>query len=193
MGVSAEQYRDQLLALQPPGDALPTAIDSTWAKLLLALGDEFARVQSRAELLLGEADPRDTYELLAEWERNVGLPDSCVLEAQTTEQRRAALIARLALGGNLSRQYLIGLAAHAGYTITITEFLPHTVDSDVDAPLYGADWAFAIRINAPAVTVYEATVDSDVDAPFAWWGNQQLECMMSRHKVAGYYLLFAYG
>lgn len=193
MGMSAEQYRDQLLARQPPGAALPTDPESTWAKLLLALADELARLDARAEVLLEEADPRTTYELLPDWERNVGLPDSCVPGAQTVEQRRAALIARLALGGNLSRQYLIGAAARLGYTITITEYLPHTVDSDVDAPLYGEGWAFAFRVNAPAVTVFYATVDSDVDAPLAWWGNDQLECTMRRHKAAGYTVLFAYG
>lgn len=191
--MTAEQYRDQLLALQPPGAALPTDPASTWAMLLLALAEGFARVEARAERLLDEADPRTTYELLPDWERNVGLPDSCVPGEQTVEQRRAALIARLALGGNLSRQYLLAAAARLGYTITITEFLPHSVDSDADEPLYGEDWAFAFRVNAPAVTVFYATVDSGVDAPLAWWGNDQLECQMRRHKAAGYTPLFAYG
>ncbi len=193
MSQTAEQYRDQLLALQPPGAALPTDPESTWAKLLLALADGFARVEARAERLLDEMDPRTTYELLPDWERNVGLPDSCVAGAQTVEQRRAALIARLALGGNLSRQYLIAAAGRLGYTITITEFLPFSVDSDTDESLLGEDWAFAFRVNAPAVTVFYATVDSDVDAPLAWWGNDQLECTMRRHKAAGYTALFAYG
>lgn len=193
MGMTAEQYRDQLLALQPPGAALPVDSESTWAMLLLALAEGFARVDARAERLLDELDPRTTYELLPDWERNVGLPDSCVPGEQTVEQRRAALIARLALGGNLSRAYLIASAYRFGYVITITEFLPYSVDSDVDEPLYGSDWAFAFRVNAPAVTVFYATVDSDVDAPLAWWGNEQLECLIGRHKSAGYTQLFAYG
>ncbi len=193
MGMTAEQYRDQLLALQPPGAVLPTDTESTWAKLLLALADGFARVDGRAGRLLDESDPRTTYELLADWERNVGLPDSCVVSAQTVEQRRAALIARLTLGGNLSRQYLIAAAARLGYAVTITEFLTHSVDSDVDEPLNGEAWAFAIRVNAPAATVFYATVNSDVDAPLAWWGNDPLECTMRRHKAAGYTALFAYG
>jgi uncharacterized protein YmfQ (DUF2313 family) len=189
----AEQYRDQLLVRQPPGAALPTDPESTWAKLLHALAEDMALVEARAERLLDESDPRATYELLPDWERNVGLPDSCVPGAQTVEQRRAALIARLALGGNLSRQYLLTAAARLGYAITITEFLPYSVDSDVDEPLYGEDWAFAFRASAPAVTVFYATVDSGVDAPLAWWGNDQLECTMRRHKAAGYTALFAYG
>lgn len=189
---SAEQYRDQLLALQPPGDALPTDPASTWAKLLLALADEFARIEARADAVLEEADPRTTYELLADWERSVGLPDSCVSGTQTTEQRRGALVAKVARTGGISRVHLIAAAAALGYAITITEFLPHSVDSDVDYPLYGADWAFAIQINAPSVTVHYATVDSDVDAPLAWWGNDQLECTMRRNKPGGRFVLFAY-
>lgn len=192
MGMSAEKYRDAVLALQPPGAALPADTSSIWAKLLLALAGELARIEARGDMLLVEADPRFAFELLGDWEQAVGLPDSCVATEQTSEQRRAALVARLALGGNLSRQYLIGVAARAGYAITITEFLPHSVDSDVDTPLYGADWAFAIQINAPAVTVHYATVDSDVDAPLAWWGNQQLECALSRQKPGGRVLIFTY-
>ena len=189
---TAEQYRDQLLALQHPGDALPTDPDSNWAKLLLALADEFARVEARADALLEEADPRTTYELLADWQRNNGLPDTCVPGAQTTEQRRSALVAKVARHGGISRAHLIAAAAALGYTITITEFLPWSVDSDVDSPLYGGDWAFAIQINAPAVTVHYATVDSDVDAPLSWWGNEQLECAMRSSKPAGRFIIFAY-
>lgn len=190
---TAEEYRDQLLALQPPGEALPTDPESVWARLLLAFGDEFARLEARGEQLLEETDPRTTYELLADWERAVGLPDTCVAGEQTTEQRRAALVARFSRLRGISRQHLIDAAAALGYAITLTEFLPHSVDDDVDEPLYGDDWTFAIRVNAPAVTVFEATVDSDVDAPLAWWGNEQLECTMRRMKPGGRFLLFTYG
>lgn len=189
---SAEQYRDQMLALQPPGDALPTDADSTWANLLLAQADEFARIEARADAVLEESDPRTTVELLSDWERNNGLPDSCVPGAQTSEQRRNALVAKVTRHGGISRQNLIDAAAALGYTITITEFLPWSVDSDVGSPLYGDDWAFAIQINAPAVTVHYATVDSDVDAPLAWWGNEQLECAMRRNKPGGRFILFVY-
>lgn len=189
---SAEQYRDQLLALQHPGDALPTDPDSNWARLLLALANEFARIEARAEALLEEADPHTTVELLADWERNNGLPDTCVPGAQTSEQRRNALAAKVSRLGGISRAHLIAAAEVLGYTITITEFLPWSVDSDVDYPLYGGDWAFAIQINAAAVTVYYATVDSDVDAPIAWWGNEQLECALRRNKPGGRFILFAY-
>ncbi len=189
---TAEQYRDQLLALQPPGDALPGDPGSNWVKLLLALADEFARVETRGEALLEEADPNTTVELLPDWERVVGLPDTCVPGDQTSEQRRNALVARIARTGGISRQHLIDAAAYLGYTITITEFLPHSVDSDVDYPLYGADWAFAIQVNAPSITVHFLTVDSDVDAPLAWWGNEQLECTMRRNKPGGRFILFAY-
>ena len=71
-------YLNQLLQLQPPGEALPTDPDSTWVKLLDGLAQELERVDSRAAALIRESDPRQALELLADWERVCGLPGDCL-------------------------------------------------------------------------------------------------------------------
>ena len=192
MAMTAAEYRDLLLALAPPGTALPGEPDSTWGRLLQALADELARVDARADDLIDEADPRTTYELLADWERVAGLPDPCVPEGQTVTERRNALVGRLTATGGQSRQYFIDLAASLGYSVTITEFRPQTVDDSVDAPIYGQDWAFAWQVNAPQTTVTYHTVDGDVAEPLANWGNELLECVLGRYKPAHTHLIFSY-
>ncbi|WP_241085114.1 putative phage tail protein [Candidatus Vondammii sp. HM_W22] len=60
-------------------------------------------MNDRAESLLNEANPRATYELLAEWEAFANLPDTCTGSTLTLQERRAVLVQRLtATGGNRS-------------------------------------------------------------------------------------------
>ena len=192
MGMTADDYLAQLQALLPQGPAWPRDAGATLTKLLHAMADELARVDGRAAQLIEEADPRTTAELLADWERVAGLPDSCVTAAQTTAQRRAALHARLTTLGGQNVSYFIALAASLGYTVTITEFRLHTVEDDVEYPLYGHPWQFAWQINAPLNTVGTLSVTDTVADPLAWWGNELLECVIRRLKPAHTHTLFAY-
>ena len=192
MGMTTDDYLAQLQALLPQGPAWPRDAGATLTKLLRAMADELARVDSRAGQLIDETDPRTTAELLADWERVAGLPDSCVTAAQTTAQRRAALHARLTTLGGQNVSYFIALAASLGYTVTITEFRLHTVEDDVEYPLYGHPWQFAWQINAPLNTVGTLSVTDTVADPLAWWGNELLECVIRRLKPAHTHVLFAY-
>lgn len=192
MGMTAEDYLAQLQALLPQGPAWPRDAGATLTKLLQAMADELARVDGRAAQLIEEADPRTTAELLADWERVAGLPDSCVTAAQSTAQRRAALHARLTTLGGQSVAYFIALAASLGYTVTITEFRLHTVEDDVEYPLYGHPWQFAWQINAPQDSVGTLSVTDTVADPLAWWGNELLECVIRRIAPAHTHVLFAY-
>ena len=67
-------YLSQLLALQPPGAALPREPESVWVRLLAALADGFERVDARSNDLVRESDPRSCIELIADCERVCGLP-----------------------------------------------------------------------------------------------------------------------
>jgi uncharacterized protein YmfQ (DUF2313 family) len=161
-------------------------------RLLCAIADELARVDARGDVLIDEADPRTTAELLSDWERVAGLPDTCVVVEQSTQQRRASLLQRLTSTGGQSRAYFIALAAALGIPITITEFAENSVEDDVEAPLNGVDWAYAWQVNAALNTVFEATVEDTVEDPFASWSNAPLECVISRLKPAHTIVLFVY-
>jgi len=182
-GRSAEAYRDELLALQPPGLALPAEPDSTWAQLLLALAGEWARVDGRAATLVDEANPRTTLELLPEWEAEFGLPDACSLLApQTIENRRAAVVQRATSNGGQSRAYFVGVAERLGFPgAEVIEYERHSVDADVDEPLYGEAAAYAWTLRAPLPPIDQMTVDSDVDAALGEKAQTaRLECTIRR-------------
>jgi uncharacterized protein YmfQ (DUF2313 family) len=194
MALTSTDYLHQLQALLPQGPAWPRE-ESPLTRLLTGLAQELARVDGRAVTLLEEADPRTTAELFADWERVAGLPDACAQAFggdQTLAQRRAALVGKLTTLGGQSAAYYVGLAAALGYAITVEDFHEHTVDDDVDHPLYGEAWAFAWQVNGALNEVTELTVDDTVNDPLASWGTALLECVIERLKPAHTIVLFSY-
>lgn len=190
ISATADDYRALLQRLLPPGPA--------WREddpLLAALAPELARLHNRVGALVEEADPRATIEMLQDWERVAGLPDSCLSAldvSQSYAQRIAALVSRITATGGQSPAYYVELAAALGYEITVAEFALHTVNDDVDAPLYAAPWQHAWQVNAGSSTVGVLSVDDTVDDPLAWWGNESLECVIRRLKPAQTHVIFSY-
>lgn len=195
MAVTATDYLRQAQGLLPFGPAWQRDDDAPLTRLLDGLSLELARLDARALNLLEEADPRITAELLADWERVAGLPDTCSLIAgveQNTPQRQAALTGRMTTVGGQTPAYFIGLAATLGYTITITEFKPHDVEDGVDAAIYGIAWQFAWQVNAALNTVFELHVTDTADDPLAAWSNAALECLITAFKPAHTVPIFSY-
>lgn len=190
---TSEQYRDQLLALQQPGIALPEDLNSKWAKLVHAFSGRLTRVEARAKKLLEESDPATTFEMLSDWERALGLPDVCSEESQSIDARRAAVLAKWSRVGSLSKPFYIAIASVLGFEITIEKFQPFTMDSTVADSLYGMDWQFCWKVKAPEETVRYFTVADDVSMPLSVWGNQLLECVFKRIKPSHTVIQFSYG
>lgn len=176
----------------------PVSVDPRARHLSAELAAEGAALdaaEGRSAALIDEADPRTTVDLLADWERVAGLPDTCVIDADgdlTPAQRRAALVARLTAQGGQSPPYFVALAAALGYAVTITEFHLHTVEDDVEYGLYDGDWIHTWQVNAAVLTVFDFRVEDTVDDPIAWWGNNGLICIIRRYKPAHTAVLFDY-
>lgn len=159
---------------------------------LKADGGVLDAAQIAADLILSEADPRTTYHLLSDWERVLGLPDSCGGQQPTIALRRAAVVSKVTIRGGQSRAFFIALAAKLGFVITITEFKQYSVMSPVNAPLCGWSWCFTWRVNAPLNTLRHFSVMSGVSEPLSIWGNTLLECAINRFKPAHTIVQFAY-
>jgi uncharacterized protein YmfQ (DUF2313 family) len=138
---SGSDYTDAFLSQLPQGQAWPRhAPGSVLVQGITGLCDYWGFVDGRAaDLLEIESDPRQTVELLPDWERNWGLPDPCYTAPQTIGQRQLALVMRMTMQGAQSREFFINVAAQIGYTITITEYRTFVVGIDAcgDNRVYG--------------------------------------------------------
>lgn len=185
-------YRRALQALLPPGPAWTRAIGSVMSKLVSGLSREFARVHDRADVLMAEANPLCTVEMLTDWERVAGLPDKCAGMAETTAERRAALIAKLNTLGGQSPDYFVTLAAAFGYDITITEYRPFKAGmSRAGDALTNDEWAHAWSVagGLSPVSVFVAGLGSAGD-PLRSWGDDQLICIINQWRPAHTIVLF---
>jgi uncharacterized protein YmfQ (DUF2313 family) len=184
-----------LHALLPRGLAWPREPETVQARVVAGLSAIVAALHARAgDLSEREADPSQAFDLLPDWERAFGLPDPCVGEGQTMQDRRAALLARIASGGGQSRAYFIAVAAALGYDVTIEEFRPFVAGDRAGDPCRDSSWRFTWLVRAPAatVTVFRAG-QSAAGEPLRAWGNARLECVLGRLRPAHSNLLFGYG
>lgn len=148
-----------------------------------------------AAALLAEHQPDLTAQALTDWERNYGLPDACIGGAEApADARRLNLLARIRGRGDLSRAYMIALAEQMGYPgCGITEFGGMTCEDPCDSPVNGEEFIGVWRLDVPVATaIFTATCESPCDVQLRRWGNQQLECVIVRHKPAHTVALFGY-
>ena len=182
---SAQDYHAQLQALMPQGDALTKELDTDLSNLLLALAEEFARFDARAQQLIEEIDPRTTTELIAEWERPTGLP-TCGEIGPTLSARRADVVQRLTSTASLTPQFLIDELAALGFTIAITEFEAFEAGfSQVGEELITeAGWWF-IDIETDEIAIFEAELGAfTVGEPLGAIIADTIDCHINRLKPA---------
>lgn len=194
MALSAKAYLQQLQTLLPRGLAWPRAADAYLTKLLSAFSQEFARIDTRVDDLLDEADPRTTLEMLPDWERLAGLPDPCVSIEQTVEQRQSALVTKLTMQGGQSRAYFIDMADALGYQDTeIEEYFPFTCESYCDEFLNSLDdrhtWTIYLQSDGGLEVM---TCESPCDSFLQSFGDEVIECRINQYKPAHTTVLFAY-
>ena len=184
---------DQLKLLLPP-----VSYDGTAPGLSAALEAEANALtlsESSADLVYRAIFP-DSGEALTDWERVLGLPDPCLIGVpQSGSQRVQAVVSKLKWRGGQSKAFFISLAKSLGYDITITTFRPPRAGiARAGDPVYGGDWAFTWRVNAPAVSItYARAGIARAGDPVAAWGNKSLECRLSQMQPAESILLFGYG
>ena len=128
---SGDDYGTTYLSLLPQGQAWPKYPGTTLDLACRGLAEYWGFVDGRAaDLLEIESDPRTTFELLPDWERNWGLPDPCYTAPLSIAERQQALVMRMTMLGAQSREFFIGVAAQIGYTITISEYRVWVVGLD---------------------------------------------------------------
>jgi len=172
-------YRDQFVALLPPGRIWPQRQDSAYQQLLLALADSLA--VAHAAILHAywfEMFPGTTFELIGEWETMLGLPDPCAPPAQTIQERRARIIERLTVQPRATLEYLKALAVALGYIgVEMTETGPYEI---------------TVLVPHPRVTYFQTGSSVCGDLLGKIDRADDLECLLREQKPAHIEIVFNY-
>ena len=186
-----QDYRDAMLRLLPRGPIWRRDPSSILAATLQALAPTYTRSTTSAGALLVDAFPMTTLNLLPEWEQSLGLPDECTAPDASVLQRQAAVRAKWLGRGGSTTAWFVAMAAALGYAITITEFVPYTVDLPVDLPLVDEGWEFVWQVDTLALVTWYFSVDqSGVDDPLEDYTQSELVCRITREAPAGTIVFF---
>lgn len=188
---------DELLTkLLPPGPAWHRREGSPGNAVLKSGSDQLQKVDSYADSLIDEADPRTAQQTFDDWLRVYGLPDDCLkyLENLTDEQLRRALLVKVKRSG-LTAAFFKELGLVFDIDIDTNYYDPFRVNSRADARLYGPEWSHAF------VLVITADVNSQKDFfrvnyrannRLATWGVEFLECLIKANAPAHAQVIFSY-
>lgn len=194
MALTVEQITAQIRKVLPHGPAWSRSVGSTLNKLLTAAADELARVFGRADTLVLEAHPATTVEMLPAWEAEFGLPDPCITDPMTDDDRRAAVAGKLAAVGGQSPQYFIDVAAELGIPITIDELKPAQcgiAQCGLDA-VGDEKWGFVWMVKAAQAPDDYFEMGDPVGDPLVRFEDQLLECVIDQIKPAHTAVIYAY-
>ncbi len=162
MRATDADYRLLLTEEQPQGLRPPGPAQAGDPALLAGFAPGMAKAHNRALDVLDEADPTTTFQMLADQEREWGLPDPCSQGVATTlQERRAALVDKRKARGGSTRVYLQAIADRLGYDADVVEHRPFVCGTARcgETPLNGGH---AIRryvlatIHGPRVTLFRS-------------------------------------
>lgn len=190
-------YLEQLFALQPPGRALPADPESVWGRLLDALAQEPTRIDSRADALARESDPRQTIELLPDWELVCGLPGDCPISWDSSLQaRRAAVVAQLTGMGGQTATFYKGLAALLGLEIESAEYKPFLAGiSRCGDRLNGAHdvrFCWSVLVKGQRVTRFRCGQSVCGERLLDFARREDLECLIRLYAPAHVVVIIGY-
>ncbi|WP_407529446.1 YmfQ family protein [Methylobacterium oryzisoli] len=208
---SGDDYAEAWSDLLPSGTAWPRDTDSVLKRLLRGQAQVWGDpVDSRAgDLLERETDPRATLQMLSEWERAFGLPEPCVQEPLTIEERRQALLEKMTAQGGQSRMFFYGLAARLGYVIRIQEFSPFmagisrcgdTRQQEINGLPYRWEigpseirFHWKVRVWGSRISWFRAASGrAGVDPHVRFSQAEDLECLFRRYRPAHTEIVFDY-
>lgn len=183
--------------LAPPGLAWPRKSDSLLSKVFAAWAAEMERSDERARQVVEESEPRTALEMISDWERVCGLPDTCSSGVATTiQERRLAVTQKLTAIGGASKSYFIDLAERLGYTIEIDEFRPFVCGlgrcGDQLNGGHSVRYSWRVRVIGPRYVAFRTGVSQCGDLLGKVVRAQDLECKLRRLKPAHTNLIFSY-
>lgn len=191
---SERDYLTALLNLLPLGTIWSGFRSGVAAGLFLVLARVYSRNNDRAANLITDLFPATTTAFMGEWEKTLGLPDSCTIGTPTQEERRAAIVAKLTDEGGSSVAYYMRLASLYGLTVTIEQFAPARAGIlQAGQPCCGQAWAHAFRVALPQTEISNfRSGRSAAGEALRRWGGGYIECVLNTRRPAHTVLIFQY-
>lgn len=152
------QQTDVLAGYLPNDDlhAKKNKEGSNIRKILIGLASQWLRFRDTANEIYDEYDPENTTDLIEEWEEFVGIPDECLSNDGTLEQRRLNILLKLAgINATTAKQFET-IAEVLGYTVT--------VETGIDTSTFPFTLPFILLSAAEAPFTIVVTLDA-ADAP----------------------------
>lgn len=153
-------------------------------RFLRALARRLSRTEADSDALISEMRPETTFLLLPDWEAYLKLPE-CELPEGTVEARRAAVVEKYHRKGGLAPWQIEGVAKALGFTITVRVLLPHHCMRDCMYPLYPARYRWLLQVDVRDIQGGRFTCMDNVMTPLLTDRARNLECVLSKYRLAG--------
>lgn len=193
---NTEQEQANILAQYLRNDPLHAGkfIDgSNLRKLLIGLASGFIDFNNFLNLIVKEGDLNEANFLLTEWERTLGIPDDCLTNNGSLEERRRNLLLKLAgLQGTLIEQfeYVVNVLGYSGIEIK-TAVEKSTYPLQYPFPYFDEEQApFIIYVILPpelTPTTYPLTYPIQYNSVITL-----LECIFDKLKPANVKIIYEY-
>lgn len=185
-----------ILAGYLPNDPLHQAKnrqESNLRKVLIGLASQWLEFRNKINEVFDEYNPNNTTALIEEWESFVGIPDSCISNVGTIEQRRINILLKLSgINATTSKQFE-NIAAILGYSVV--------VQTGVDSSTFPLTLPFILmsQEEAPFIIVVKLSVSLKpsgfpLTLPFKLSSGapEILNCLFNKLKPANTKLYFRY-
>lgn len=181
--MTAADYARQLKQLLPRGSVWLLEAGSWISQTLLAIADEYARVDGRGADLIEESDPRTASEMLDEWEVMLGLPDEDITAIPTSDEDRQVVVTQKYIAQEaMTPASYEARAIACGYEATVDDSYGTLILRSgfrSGDRCYGLGWA----------SVFSLTVSPPAGAALS---HAELEAVITRAAPAHTFVFFEY-
>ncbi|OYV89668.1 MAG: hypothetical protein B7Z57_11610 [Acidiphilium sp. 37-60-79] len=157
---SERQVLDDLLAIAPPGDAMPTTPDTVFAQMLMPWANELSLVETLMLAFRAEINPLTAVNLLPDYERVLG-PDPYGRDQQplTQAEQQALTYSRWVTRFGVRAADFVAFAATFGVVISIQQYRVTTAGAFAGVDLVNAPTQFDWLVTLPSAveTLAEAS------------------------------------
>jgi uncharacterized protein YmfQ (DUF2313 family) len=157
---TADQVLDELLAISPPGEAMPNTPCTVFAKMLTPWANELSLVEALMLSFAGEINPLTANNLLADYERVLG-PDPYGRDQQplTVPERQQLAYSRWVTRFGVRPADFVAFAATFGVVISIQQYSLTTAGAFAGVELVNAPTQFSwlVTLPTPIETIAEAS------------------------------------